>query len=405
MQMERERHNVNGIRSYSEFCCDYGGYGVDQERDNGRNIYPSNSMSSPSSSSSSSSATLLPVSLPPLPPASPPLPPGVGYIQHPVSKLDTLAGVAIKYGVEVADIKKLNGLVTDLQMFALKSLQIPLPGRHPPSPCLSNGSSTPGQSSSDRISTQSMHRDLFESFQSLRVGSSPRHVSSAMCSLQGYYGLKPAEQSCKSKEFDMGTYRKGTASYLEDKLLPRTTNPPLQRHRKSKSMVNGFFDENGMADVTHVTEVREGDSDRWSEKLVRRRQKSEADFSRTPELLLEDNSCNSGFSPITGKRLAPRPKAASRTTLATDVETTGLNPLPVSFGDSFLPDGFFGVRKSSSTSNLQDQESNSSASIWSTSKWNLKPDLQAFSTVGIGRPIFDGLPKPITGRRSKAALD
>jgi len=37
----------------------------------------------------------------------------------------------------------MNGLVTDLQMFALKSLQIPLPGRHPPSLFLSNGFDTP----------------------------------------------------------------------------------------------------------------------------------------------------------------------------------------------------------------------------------------------------------------------
>ncbi|CAM8880770.1 unnamed protein product [Rhodiola kirilowii] len=63
---------------------------------------------------------------------------GVNYIEHHVSKIDTLAGVAIKYGVEVADIKKINSLVTDLQMFALKTLQILLPGRHPPSPCFSN---------------------------------------------------------------------------------------------------------------------------------------------------------------------------------------------------------------------------------------------------------------------------
>jgi len=28
-------------------------------------------------------------------------PPTLGYIQHPISKLDTLAGIAIKYGVEV----------------------------------------------------------------------------------------------------------------------------------------------------------------------------------------------------------------------------------------------------------------------------------------------------------------
>lgn len=39
----------------------------------------------------------------------------------------------------MADIKRLNGLVTDLQMFALKTLKIPLPGKHPPSPTLCNG--------------------------------------------------------------------------------------------------------------------------------------------------------------------------------------------------------------------------------------------------------------------------
>ncbi|MCI35960.1 peptidoglycan-binding domain-containing protein, partial [Trifolium medium] len=38
----------------------------------------------------------------------------------------------------------MNSLVTDQQMFALETVQIPLPGRHPPSPCLSNGSTTPG---------------------------------------------------------------------------------------------------------------------------------------------------------------------------------------------------------------------------------------------------------------------
>lgn len=262
------------------------------------------------------------------------------------------------------------------------------------------------QSSCDRISTQSMHRDLFESFQSLRLDSSQRQVSSAMTSLQGYYGLK----SSKTEGFEMLTNRKGAGNYLEDKLLPQTSNPHLRCHRKSKSMVNGFFDENGMADITPVpvVEAKEGDSDKWSEKLVRRRQKSEADFSRAPERLLEDNSVSTGFSSITGKRLAPRPKAATRTSsLAPDIDSggCGLNPLPVSFVDSFVADGFFGVRKSSSTSSLQDQESSGSASIWLTSKWNLKPDLQAFSTAAIGKPIFDGLPKPVTGRRSKAALD
>ena len=34
-------------------------------------------------------------------PAKPSSPPRLGYIEHHVSKFDTLAGVAIKYGVEV----------------------------------------------------------------------------------------------------------------------------------------------------------------------------------------------------------------------------------------------------------------------------------------------------------------
>lgn len=45
---------------------------------------------------------------------------------------------------QVADIKKMNGLVSDLQMFARKTLHIPLPGRHPPSPILTNGFDTQG---------------------------------------------------------------------------------------------------------------------------------------------------------------------------------------------------------------------------------------------------------------------
>lgn len=44
---------------------------------------------------------------------------------------------------QVSDVKKLNGLVSDLQMFALKTLYIPLPGRHPPSPIVTDESDAP----------------------------------------------------------------------------------------------------------------------------------------------------------------------------------------------------------------------------------------------------------------------
>jgi LysM repeat protein len=65
----------------------------------------------------------------------------IGYMEHTVSKLDTLAGVAIKYGVEVADIKRLNALTTDFQMYALKTLRIPLQGKHSPSAAAHKNSS------------------------------------------------------------------------------------------------------------------------------------------------------------------------------------------------------------------------------------------------------------------------
>ncbi|XP_010094079.2 uncharacterized protein LOC21401074 [Morus notabilis] len=399
--MEREIRSRNCIGIYSELCCHNDANRVDQTNCNGR--YPT---SSPSRSPSpSSSAAVLPVSSAPLP-SSPP--PAVGYIEHPVSKLDTLAGVAIKYGVEVADIKKMNGLVTDLQMFALKSIQIPLPGRHPPSPCLSNGSSTPGPSSSGRTPPQRMHRDLFGSFQSLRVSKSPpQHVSPAMSSLQGYYGLKPTNRNPSSEAIEMAVYRKELPNYLDDGVFTGISDPALSHHRKSKCLVNGFSENGEITNTTTpVVEARDGESDKWSEKLIRRRQKSEADFSRTPEMLLEDNSgSGGGFSAITGKHLALRPKAGSRTAMATDVEASGLNQIPVGLGDSFVTDGFSGVRKSSSTPSLQDPDSSNSISIRSASKWSLKPDIQGFSTGAIAKPIFDGLPKPITGRRSKAALD
>ncbi|KAE8672723.1 Detected protein of confused Function [Hibiscus syriacus] len=385
MQMERERRTsiANGNYScrtngkYSGFCNDYNVSG------NGK-------------SQSSSPSSL----------------PGAGLIEHPVSRFDTLAGVAIKYGVEVADIKKMNGLVTDLQMFALKTLQIPLPGRHPPSPCLSDGSETPGESSVNQNSGPDLPPGLRDSFQSLRLKTPPRRVSPAMNSLQGYYGLKPPQKSVSSEGFEMAVYRKGESHDLEDGSSLRLSSyydPPLRLQRKIRSVTNGFYDKNGeiTADILSAGEAKDGDPDKSNDKLIRRRQKSEADFTaRTPERLLkEDNNNSGGFSTITAKGLAQRSKAATRTNVGADAELFGFNTAPTDLGDGYVVDGFATVRKSSSASSLQDQENGSLSSLWAASKWNLKPDLQALSTVSITMPMFDGLPKPISARKNKAALD
>ncbi|KAL5993446.1 hypothetical protein ACLOJK_014371 [Asimina triloba] len=354
------------------------------------------------------------------------------YIEHRVSKMDTLAGVAIKYGVEwyqlrkgidldmlafnynqyyaiVADIKRLNGLVTDLQMFAHKSLQIPLPGRHPPSPTLSNGSVSPGECSNGHKRNLHPRVDLLDSFQSLRLKSSPqpRRVSPAMSSLQGYYGLSPSSNKTMPEGTEMSVYRAHRDGYLEhdspQKTIPAFTLPPSQQ--KSKSLSNGHLPENDKmtTEDVRVADAGDGEAERSSEKAVRRRQKADIDsITRSLELISKDDSSSGSFFGIGARRPAPRPKPASRTGTLADAESGGLNAALL--GDTLVADGFASVRKSSSTSNLQDSN-DSSSSIWTTSKWNLKPDLQAISAAAIARPIFDGLPKPITGWRNKAALD
>ncbi|XP_031257999.1 uncharacterized protein LOC116116039 [Pistacia vera] len=333
------------------------------------------------------------------------------------SKMDTLAGVAIKYGVEVADIKRLNGLATDLQMFALKTLQIPLPGRHPPSPCLSDGSASSGENCKERTPPRLGYSNMLESLESLRIKSSQQKVSPAsrtlkkaspaMSTLQNYYGLKPPNHKGASEGMEMAVYRTRSSDYLNEELLAETS--PMSDlfsnfHQERRHSANGFIHENGaMADYVPLAEAGESEGEKSNEKSVRRRQKAEID---TPERLLkeENGGGSSGFSPVTGKGLAMRPKSTSRTALATDSESGWLSTIPVGLGDSIITDGPVGVRKSSSTPSFLDQDS-SSSSVWPTTKWTLKPDLQALSTAAITRPILNGLPKPISGRRGKAALD
>ncbi|TYG90075.1 hypothetical protein ES288_A12G154400v1 [Gossypium darwinii] len=334
--------------------------------------------------------------------------PRAGFITHLISRFDTLSGIAIKYDVEVADIKKMNGLVTDRQMFALKSLRIPLTGRHPPSPCSTNGSDTLRQSSTNITPAHHLPPELF---QSLRLKTSPRRLSSTMSSLQGYYGLEATEKKNRYEGFEMAVYRKGEAHHLEDGpfLKPSSaSNPPWELPWKFRSITNGFNDE--IADIMSAVEAKDGGPDQANEKLVRRRQKSEADLTaRTPERLLKEDSTNGGgYSTIIAKGLALRTKAVNRTKSGAGAEFAGFNPMPTGLGDGFVVAGFSQVRKSLSTSSWQDQDHSSSSlsSVWpAASKWSLKPDLQGVSTVGDTIAIFDGLPKPMSARKSKAALD
>ncbi|XP_057968956.1 uncharacterized protein LOC131158242 [Malania oleifera] len=330
---------------------------------------------------------------------------GANYIEHPVSNMDTLAGVAIKYGVEVADIKRMNGLATDLQMFALKSLQIPLPGRHLPSPSLSDGSVSLGGCSTGKLPPRTSRSNVVDLFQSSRSKSPKGKVSPAMSTLQNYYGLETPKKNGVPEGTEMAVYRLETSHFSDDGLLPKPSPisyPLLPRPHNYGNKTNGILLENGaVAENLPIAEAGDGEGERSNEKSIRRRQKAEADsLAGTPERLLkvENGGVRSGFSAITGKGLALRPKLASRAASVADIEAGSL--ILADMGASTMANGHDGVRKSSSTSSLQEQDPNSSSSVWPTSKWNLKPDLQALSSAAI---IFDGLPKP--GRWNKAARD
>jgi hypothetical protein len=205
------------------------------------------------------------------------------------------------------------------------------------------------------------HEEILSSLQSLKL-KPPRHqkVSPAISLLQGYYGLSPPLKTTKkASETEMASVNhKQTKSLCLDEeplFLDRVSNsePPPNRHRKTLSLVNGDITEEGP------------DYD----KKIRRRQKVDV----SPEKLSSSRP----------KGLPLRPKHSQQNLTAMG-------------GDPLIPDGFLAVRKSSSTSDLQDSDSGSSSSL--LSKWSLKPDSFAL-------PIFDNLPNPIATWRNKASKD
>ncbi|AES76360.1 putative LysM domain-containing protein [Medicago truncatula] len=318
---------------------------------------------------------------------------GLSYIEHHVSKFDTLAGVAIKYGVEVADVKRMNGLASDLQMFALKTLRIPLPGRHPPSPVPDEPAKL-RENSSERRPPRNGQSAMKEPLQSLRLKPPKQKISPAMTILQKYYGLDSSNSRDTSGETELAMYTSSTSDHSRDDWLPKPSPIP-NHHSKSTNLPFDLLTGNDeVSDYMCFTDISDGGGDRSDEKSVRRRQKADVDNGgTTPERLFKEgnNSNGSNGSSSNGKTFSMRPKSASRASLFPESSDSGwLDSISVGLGDSIFVDGLSGVRKSSSASSLREQEKyNSAATAWPT----------------ISKPIFDGLPIPITGRRSKTALD
>ncbi|XP_024396728.1 uncharacterized protein [Physcomitrium patens] len=96
----------------------------------------------------------------------------------------------------VADVKRLNGLTTDLQMFALKTLRIPTPGRHPPTTASADSSNSRWETLTSR---PGLHRVRSQN-SNLNQGGKNADRSSAMELLRGYYGLPPSRTEGEGSE-------------------------------------------------------------------------------------------------------------------------------------------------------------------------------------------------------------
>ncbi|KAL5225910.1 hypothetical protein ABZP36_012549 [Zizania latifolia] len=317
------------------------------------------------------------------PPSSPPPPSCCSadedYLEHQVSRMDTLAGIAIKYGVEISDIKRANSLVTDSQMFAHKILLIPLPGRPMPS---FNGS---GQ----RIKrawapNNQQNRDSLDSLDSYK--SSQQQMSLAMSSLQTYYGLTSQKGGLMDGGTEMSLYSKGSfkrigsETLLNSSRLSGTHN--TDRSRNSEDMLNGFAAMNGATGTKSngTNKANQDGSVRW-------RQKVEADGTSNATDT-QDDVLSDPLKMI--KSLLPRPVSSIRLNMETS------NPdSSVKSNGSFLS-GFKSVQKSPSAPNFADAETG--ISMWSSSTWTLNQE-------SFTRPLLDGLPKRTAPRRTKAALD
>ncbi|TVU07508.1 hypothetical protein EJB05_40864 [Eragrostis curvula] len=301
------------------------------------------------------------------------------YLEHQVSRMDTLAGIAIKYGVEISDIKRANGLVSDSQMFALKTLLIPLPGRPIPSSVRLNGS---GQRTKRAWApNHEQSRDGFGLPDSPKSGR--QETSPAMSTLQRYYGLTSQRGNSMDCSTEMSVYHKGSfQSMVSEKLLDSSAAPGTQ------STTERSWDCDDPANDFSATNGAIGGNKPKQDVSMRRRQKVEADrLSNTGDT--QDDFLADPIKAI--KSLLPRPLSSIRLNM-----DTGSTDSSQKSNISFL-NGFRSVRKSPSTPNFADTENNGT-SMWSSSTWT-------FNHESFTRPLLDGLPKPVSTRRTKTAMD
>lgn len=205
-----------------------------------------------------------------------------------------------------------------------------------------------------------------------------------MSTLQRYYGLTQHKNRSTSEGTEMTVYRACGSPTLENESL-------LKSSRASDTQLRSHLSDNDLAQALLLHKSGDASDDGCEkstiDKSVRRRQKTDNDPLITPEAAMEDD--DKGFVTRIRRGLAPR------TLLASLIDSPSVQQNTTPTEETSLTNSLLAVRKSSSNSSLQDSENDS---IWTYSKWTLKPD-------SMTRPIVSALPKQISVWRSKAALD
>jgi len=228
------------------------------------------------------------------------------------------------------------------------------------------------------------NRDTIDSLDSSNCGQ--KGASPAMSTLQRYYGLSSQKGSAMDCSTEMSVYRKGGfQSNLSETLLSSSAAPGTKGTDGSweyEEPVNRLSSANG-ANGNKSNGVPKPKQD----ASMRRRQKAEAESNRTD---IQDDFLADPIKAI--KSLLPRPISSIRLNM-----DTGSPDSSQKSSISFLNlNGFKSVRKSPSAPSFADAENG--VSMWSSSKWT-------FNHESFTRPLLDGLPKPVSGRRMKTALD
>ncbi|CAL8463425.1 g2959 [Coccomyxa elongata] len=239
------------------------------------------------------------------------------FVTHQVTKLDTLAGLAVRYHVSVSDIKRSNGLLSDSAMYAKDTLLIPTQAMPPlgveyqtwAGMIVTQYGRIPGDQRSNgiRFGGEGSH------------GGSPPRQSAALDKLQRYYGTG---DTCSEPE----DFKPGSSGSGLDRLVRLARLGALDHGRSSDIEIEmADFDGQqrepphsptaGLLRSTEYAGLRDGP--RFDERL-RRRKGPESSSDLEPGA----NGAESSGEPLTGS--AARPPIPPRGSPGSSGGTTAL---------------------------------------------------------------------------------